>query len=370
MDKIFMKRALELASRGIGLVNPNPLVGAIIVKNGDIIGEGFHKSFGGDHAEIEALDDAKKNKQNTMGSTMYVTLEPCSHYGKTLPCVRAIIESGITKVVLGVLDPNPRVSGRGAQFLVSNGIEVVTNILKDECIKINEVFFKFITTPYPFVTLKYAMTLDGKISTFTGDSRWISNKQSRHLVHELRHSNSAIMVGIGTVLSDDPSLNTRLLREDKRDPIRIVVDSSGKIPLNSKALTIESNAHTIIATTNLIDKDKLDDLESIGATVLICPLLDGRVDLDFLLKHLHTNVVDSILLEGGSELNFNMIRGNLIDKVITFIAPKIIGGKKAKTPIGGNGFELISSAVETNNISYKTIGEDLCIESYILKKKR
>ncbi len=368
MDELYMKRALELAKCGTGFVAPNPLVGAVIVKDQQIIGEGYHKRFGENHAEINALQDAHKKNHDITGATMYLTLEPCSHYGKTPPCAEALMSSGISKVVIGLIDPNPLVSGRGIEILKKSGIEVVTGVLEDDCKDINEVFLKHISSRTPFVTLKYAMTLDGKISSFSGDSRWITNEKSREFVHELRHSSSAIMVGIGTVIMDDPSLNTRLDIENTKDPIRIVVDTKGRIPLCAKVLNMDSDAKTILATTELIQKSKLNALNEKGVTVIICPLLENQVDLQFLLETLHSENIDSILLEGGSELNFNMLKEKLIDKVITFIAPKIIGGSDAKTPVGGIGIELMRDAIETERITYKTFDSDICIESYIKKR--
>lgn len=366
MNSIYMKRALELAKRGEGFVSPNPLVGAVIVKNDEIIGEGYHECFGEDHAEINTF----KNKiKDIDGSTMYVTLEPCSHYGKTPPCVETIIKSGVIKVIVGTLDSNPLVSGRGIKILESNGIEVITGVLENECKQINEVFFKYIETQLPFVTLKYAMTLDGKIASYTGSSRWISNSLSREYVHELRHKNSAIMVGIGTVLNDDPSLNTRLDDfKNSLDPIRIIVDTNGRIPLDSKVINMESNSKTILATTDSIENDKLKALESKNVSIIICPLKNNQVDLSFLLKALGEQNIDSILLEGGSELNFNMLKEHLVDKVITFIAPKIIGGKDSKTPVGGVGIELMKDAIDIYNVKYRVFDSDICIEGYIKKE--
>ena len=365
MDTIFMNKAIKLAKKGEGFVNPNPLVGAVIIKNKKIIGEGYHEHWGGNHAEINAIKDAVESTEN---STMYVTLEPCSHFGKTSPCVEAIIKSKIRKVVIGLIDPNPLVSGKGIKTLEDKGIEVVTGILENECRELNEVFLKYIETKLPFVTLKYAMTLDSKISSYTGDSKWISNSKSRKYVHELRHVNSAIMVGIGTVLNDNPSLNTRLDIEEAKDPIRIIVDTKGRIPIDFKVVNLKSNAKTIIATTSLIKKDKLKDLEDKNITVIICPEFNNQVDLNYLLKYLAKEGISSILLEGGSELNFNMLEEELVDKVITFIAPKIIGGSLSKTPVGGHGIKLMRNSINTNDIKYKTFDDDICIESYIKKE--
>lgn len=365
MDRMFMEKAISLAKKGEGLVDSNPLVGAVIVKDGKIIGGGYHEYFGGNHAEINALENAF---EDTKDSTMYVTLEPCSHFGKTPPCVEAIIKSGIKRVVIGLIDPNPLVSGNGIKTLRDHGIEVVTGVLENECRELNEVFLKYIKTKLPFVTLKYAMTLDGKIASYTGDSKWISNLKSRKYVHKLRHINSAIMVGIGTVLSDDPSLNTRLDIEKPLDPIRIIVDTRGRVPINSEVINLKSHAKTIVATSDLIETEKLKALEDKNITVIICPIVNKQVDLNFLLKSLGKRGISSILLEGGSELNFNMLKENLVDKVITFIAPKIIGGKSSKTPVGGEGIELMKNSINTDNIKFKTFDDDICIESYIKKE--
>ncbi|AFS79590.1 riboflavin biosynthesis protein RibD [Gottschalkia acidurici 9a] len=365
MESVYMKRAIELAKKGEGHVSPNPLVGAVIVKNESIIGEGYHGFYGGDHAEINAL---KNSTESVEGSTMYVTLEPCSHFGKTPPCVNAIVENNIKKVVIGLKDPNLLVSGRGIQILKSNGIEVVTSVLEDECKKLNEIFLKYITTKTPFVILKYAMTLDGKIATHIGDSKWISNSLSRKHVHEIRHKLSSIMVGIGTVLKDNPSLNTRLEDKEGLDPIRIIVDTKGRIPLDSKVINLKSSSRTIVATTELAPKDKLKALEDKDVEIIITPVKDSYVDLIYLLKSLGSKGIDSILLEGGSELSFSALQENIVDKVVAFISPKIIGGSSAKTPIGGTGIEFMKDAINLNNISLKTFNEDIMIEGYIEKE--
>lgn len=359
-----MRKAIALARKGEGYTSPNPLVGAVIVKNGTIIGEGYHEFYGGNHAEVNAFKNAREDVE---GSTMYVTLEPCSHFGKTPPCANAIVQKKIKKVVIGLKDPNPLVSGKGIEMLESSGIEVVTNILENECKKLNEVFLKYISTKTPFVLLKYAMTLDGKIATYTGDSKWISNSLSRSYVHEIRHKFSAIMVGIGTVLKDNPNLNTRLEDTSCIDPIRIIVDTKCKIPLDANVINIKSNARTIVATTKLACKDKLKSLKDKGVEIIITPLKNDHVDLKYLLKTLGDAGIDSILLEGGGELNFSALQENIVDKVVTFISPKIIGGSLSKTPVGGNGIEFMKDAINLDNISLKRFGEDIMLEGYINK---
>jgi len=362
-----MRRALELAKMGSGNTNPNPLVGAVIVKNGLIIGEGYHKVYGGPHAEVNAFNSAT---EDASGATMYVTLEPCSHFGKTPPCALAIVENKIKKVIIGLKDPNPEVSGRGIKILQDNGIEVVTGILLEEGKKLNEIFFKYITLKIPFCLMKTAMTLDGKIATYTGDSKWVTGKPSRDYVHQLRHRMSGIMLGIGTVLSDDPFLTTRFEDGSGSDPIRIIVDSNGRIPLQAKVLNLKSKAKTIIATTEKIDIAKIKALEEKGAEVIITPLKNDKVDLRFLMKALGERKIDSVLLEGGSELNYSALEEGIVDKVNAFIAPKIIGSNIAKTSVGGKGTTTMAEAISLKYIDVKRFGNDIMIEGYVEGRNR
>lgn len=362
MDIKYMKRALELAKKGIGYTNPNPLVGAVIVKDGRIIGEGYHEIYGGHHAEVNAFENAVEDVE---GATMYVTLEPCSHYGKTPPCANKIVEKGIKKVVVALEDPNPEVSGKGIKILKDNGIEVVTGVLEEESRRLNEIFLKYITTKLPFCILKTAMTLDGKIAAYTGDSKWITNEESRKFVHNLRHRVSAIMVGIGTIIRDNPLLNTRLQSGSGSDPIRVVVDTKARIPLEANVLNMKSNAKTIIATTELAQKEKIKELEYMGAEIITTPLKDNRVDLEYLMKALGERKIDSVLLEGGSELNYSAMEAGIIDKVNAFIAPKFIGGREAKTPIGGLGRPMMKDAVMLKDIEIYKFDEDILVEGYI-----
>lgn len=364
MDVKFMQRALELAKKGIGHTNPNPLVGAIIVKDGRIIGEGYHERYGEPHAEVNAFRNAVEDVE---GATMYVTLEPCSHFGKTPPCANAIVEKKIKKVVIGLVDPNPLVAGKGVEILRNNGVEVVTGVLENEGKKLNEIFLKYITTKLPFCILKTAMSLDGKIATHTGDSKWITNEQSRAFVHEMRHRVSGIMAGIGTVLADDPMLNTRLAEGIGRDPHRIIIDSSGRLPLDAKMLNMQSTAITIAAVTEKADKEKLKMLQEKGVEIIMTPLKNGRVDLGYLMKELGERKIDSVLLEGGGSLNFSALEEGIIDKVVAFIAPKIIGGKEAKTPVEGIGVGYMKEAVELSDINIQRFGDDIMIEGYFRK---
>lgn len=364
MDEFYMKRALELSLKGVGKTSPNPLVGAVIVKNGKIIGEGFHEYYGGPHAEVNAINNAIDDVE---GATIYVTLEPCSHYGKTPPCADLLVRKKISKAVIAMIDPNPKVAGRGLEILSQNSIEVVTGVLEEEAKKVNEIFIKYIQERRPFCILKTAMTMDGKIATKTGESMWITNEKSRHYVHEIRNRVSGIMVGINTVINDNPSLTTRLNNRGS-DAVRIIVDSSLKIPLSSKALMINSPKKTIIATTANADKYKLKQLREMeNVQVVIVPLKNSKVDLEYLFDWLGDEGIDSVLVEGGSTLNFSILKSKLADKVVTFIAPKIVGGKESKTPVGGEGFEKLSDAILLRDLKITTFDEDLMIEAYVRK---
>ena len=361
---IYMKRALELAKRGEGHTAPNPLVGAVIVKDGEIIGEGWHAKYGGPHAEINAIQNLT---QSAEGATLYVTLEPCAHYGKTPPCVDAIISHRFAKVIVAMLDPNPLVRGKGVEKLESEGIEVLTGMLEAEASEINEPFLKFITTRLPFCVMKTAMTLDGKLASTTGDSKWISNDASRRFVHQLRNKYSAIMVGIGTVLADDPALTTRF--NEGVDAHRIIVDTEAKIPLNAAVLHLtDSSAMTLIATTERAPQEKRNALEALGATVLVLPIKNGQVNLNSLMQRLGELNIDSVLVEGGAELNFSMLQEGLIDRLFSFISPKIIGGKNAKTPVGGEGIPMMCDAIKLERVRVEMIEGDILVTARVMKE--
>ena len=360
-DIKFMKRALTLSKRGAGHVNPNPLVGAVLVKNNKIIGEGFHEKFGGPHAEIVAINSARTD---ITGATMYVTVEPCNHQGKTPPCTDRIIMEKIGRVVIGMKDPNKNVRGKGFQRLKQSGIRIEYGVLEKEVLRVNEVFVKYITTGIPFCALKTAMTLDGKISTYTGDSKWISNEKSRQWVHELRHMYSAIMVGVNTIIADDPQLTDRSDHLLKSNPVRVIVDSNGRTPLHSNVLNTDS-AKTIIAVTKNSSKEFIDMVMKKGAEVIVCPEKNKKVDLSFLIQQLGKRGIDSILLEGGSTLNFSALQEKIVDKVYSFISPKLIGGNKAYTPVGGAGFKKINDAITLSIETIHRFDEDLMIEAYI-----
>lgn len=359
MEK-YMKRALELAKLGEGRVNPNPLVGAVIVKDGRIIGEGYHKAFGGPHAEVNAFSNAL---EDVTGAHMYVTLEPCSHYGKTPPCAKAIVEKRIKKVTIAMKDPNPMVSGNGIDILRKNGIEVEVGVMEEEAKALNEIFIKYITTKLPFCILKTASTLDGKISTFTGDSKWITGEKSREYVHQIRNKISSIMVGIETVIKDNPSLTTRIKEKKGRNPIRIIIDSKGRIPLDAKLLYEEGS--TIIVTTQKASEEKLIKLKELGVEIIKTPLKNERVDLVYLMKELGERKIDSILLEGGGTLSYSALKEGIVDKVMTFIAPKIIGGRDSKTPVEGDGIEFMKDAINLKSIEVQRFDEDILIQGYL-----
>lgn len=362
MDSKYMERALELANMGIGRVNPNPLVGAVIVKDNEIIGEGYHECYGQAHAERNAVKNATKPVE---GSTIYVTLEPCAHYGKTPPCVDLLIEKKFKRVVVGMLDPNELVAGKSVEKLKQHGIEVVVGVKEEECKKMNEIFIKYITSKIPFVILKSGMSIDGKIATYSGESKWITSQQSREDSQNLRNRLQSIMVGVNTVIADDPELTCRI--NNDKNLIRIIVDTNLRIPLDSKVIKNEDKS-TIIATTVDSDENKKQVLRKLGIKVIEVPRKNNRVDLRELVKRLGQDGIDSILIEGGGTLNFSALQENIVDKVIFYIAPKILGGENSKSSIAGEGFSKLDEAVKLMNTSYRKIGEDLVIEGYIEKK--
>ena len=355
----YMMHAINLAEKGKGSVNPNPLVGSVIVKNGKIIGEGYHEKFGSAHAEVNAFNHATEDPE---GADMYVTLEPCSHYGKTPPCALKIIEKKVKRVFISQLDPNPLVSGRGVKLLKDAGIEVFVGINEEESKKQNEIFLKYIQTKKPFVALKYAMTLDGKIATRSKDSKWITNDKSRAFVHDLRNEYQAILVGANTILADDPMLTTR--RDiPSRNPIRIILDPELVINLNAHVVKTAQDIRTIIYTSREVDlvkmallKEKNVEIYQIDAT--------PNFNLNEVMSHIGQLSIDSILVEGGSFVHAKMIEENIADKAYVFIAPKIIGGKEALTPIGGIGVDKMSEAYQLKNITMKTFDDDILIEGY------
>ncbi len=399
-DDIFlMEQAMRLAQQGEGRVNPNPLVGALIVKDDDIIARGWHHRYGDLHAERDAFKYAEEHGIDCQGSTMYVTLEPCCHQGHQPPCTEAIVSHGIRRVVVGLRDPNPLVGGKGIEQLRQAGIEVDVLEPEDDAAKStganaaipslvsgdtiaaliqqlrnqNRVFLKYITTSMPWVTAKWAMTLDGKIATATGDSKWITGEEARQYVHLVRRSHSAILCGIGTVLADDPLLNVRLTPEtmDKmgiqehevRQPVRIVADRQARIPMESQLVRTAHEYPLVVAYADGADEEKLQQLREAGVTLWNCNTL-----LE-LTQRAAAEKIDSILLESGGTLSEALLREGLVDEVLAFVAPKIIGGKTAKTPVEGNGIDVMSEAVELTGRVVSTMGEDILISGLVQKSK-
>ncbi|MCI6007802.1 MAG: bifunctional diaminohydroxyphosphoribosylaminopyrimidine deaminase/5-amino-6-(5-phosphoribosylamino)uracil reductase RibD [Ruminococcus sp.] len=361
-DYGYMRRALDLAAKARGFTSPNPMVGAVIVKDGRIIAEGYHQKCGEGHAEVNAFKNATESVE---GATMYVTLEPCSHTGKTPPCADKIIEKKIARVVVGAMDPNPLVSGRGVEKLKKAGISVSCGLLSDESVKLNEIFMKYIVNKIPFVVYKSATTLDGKIATCNGESQWITGTESRSQVHMLRHYLSGIMVGINTVLADNPMLNCRT--EGCTSPVRIVVDSNLKIPVECNLVQTADKYKTVVATLQSSTGIKASMLKQMGVQVITVAEKDGRVDLNDLMQKLGVMGIDSILLEGGGTLAFSAFSQKIVDKVIYYIAPKIFGGTSAKTSVEGAGFGKIADCVKLKNIETRFVGEDVCITAYVDK---
>jgi diaminohydroxyphosphoribosylaminopyrimidine deaminase/5-amino-6-(5-phosphoribosylamino)uracil reductase len=364
-DERYMWLALDLAAKGLGGTSPNPVVGAVIVKDGEVISTGYHQQAGGPHAEVIALDAAGEAAR---GATLYVTLEPCSHTGRTPPCVDRIIESGIRKVVAAMGDPNPRVNGRGLEKLRAAGIKVKSDVLKDKAARLNEVFVKYITTNKPFVTMKAAMTLDGKIATRTKASRWISSEKSREFGHRLRHHNDAIIVGVGTVLADDPSLTTRL-PQGGHSPLRVIVDSKAATPLTAKII-VEKPETTLLFVTESALQDKIASLRNAGVEIVTLPAdTDGRIPLDEMMAELGRREITSVLVEGGSTLNFSLLAGELVNKVYFFIAPLIFGGVNAPSPVGGGGVAGVADAWKVKDIEISRYESDLLVTGYIVYTK-
>ncbi|HWR28634.1 MAG TPA: bifunctional diaminohydroxyphosphoribosylaminopyrimidine deaminase/5-amino-6-(5-phosphoribosylamino)uracil reductase RibD [Negativicutes bacterium] len=365
IDEQYMKEALLLARKGRGRTSPNPVVGAVIVKDGIIVGRGWHQKAGTAHAEIHALADAGCTAEN---ATIYVTLEPCCHHGRTGPCAEALIAAGITRVVVAMVDPNPLVAGCGIELLRNHGISVDTGVLSGEAANLNAPFIKWITCKLPFVTMKNGISLDGKIATHTGNSRWITSEASRLEVHRMRDASDAIITGIGTVLADDPELTTRL-PEGGKSPIRVVVDRLARTPLNAKLVVTAKNIPTIIAVSTDAPPDHVANLEAHGVEILRIPAIAGRLDLGALLRNLGQRCLTSVMVEAGGTLNSSFLFGNYVDRVVLFVAPKIIGGAGAPGPYGGEGSDLLSDAVDLEDLVVRNLGEDLMIEGYVKRRE-
>lgn len=363
MQEKFMELALQEAKKGYGKTGLNPLVGAVIVKDGTVISTGYHHSYGDIHAEVDAIRNADEIPS---GSEMYVNLEPCCHEGKQPPCTKAILNTPISKVYIGSVDPNSKVSGKGIKILRQAGIEVTSEVLKERCDELNEAFFYHIKNNMPFVTLKSAISLDGKIATCTGQSQWISCTKSREYSHFLRHINQGIAVGIQTVINDDPRLNTRI--EGGVDPVKIIFDSKLKISPDAKLLS--SGAKTLIFTTENFDQNNYNSLsENKNIEIIITDDIEGKVDLKQALFKAYQRGIANILVEGGGEINFSLLREKLVQKFILFYAPIIIGGEKAPSFSGKNGFENLEECPHIENLKIEKIGTDLKLEGYLYSQE-
>lgn len=355
-DADYMKLALELAKKGMGKTTPNPMVGAVIVKDGRIIGQGYHRKYGALHAERDAFASLTESASD---ATLYVTLEPCCHYGKTPPCTDAIIEHKIKRVVVATLDPNPLVAGKGIQILRDHGIDITIGVMEEEALQLNHVFFYYITRKIPYVVMKYAMSADGKIATHTGASKWITSEEARNHVHLLRNQYKAILVGIGTVLADNPLLTCRI--PEGTDPIRIVCDTNCRIPLDSNILQTAHDVPTYIVC-HTYTEEKRQAIELMGANLLAVPLRDNHLDLNYLLHKLGELGIDSVLVEGGGTLNESLLKTGLVNALKIYLAPKIIGGTNSKTPVEGLGVDTPDEAYHFTLTSTTHIGNDILLE--------
>ena len=361
-EEQFMKRAIELAKQGAGWTAPNPLVGAVVVKNGRIIGEGYHRKYGELHAERNALAACT---EDPAGATLYVTLEPCCHYGKTPPCTEIIIEKKIAKVVIGSRDPNPKVAGKGARILREHGIEVVEDYMREACDALNPVFFHYITTKTPYVVLKFAMTLDGKIATRTGASKLITGEAARNHVHQLRGRYAGILAGIGTVLADDPMLNCRI--DGAHQPLRIILDSHLRILMGSRLVrSAKEYPLLIVCNESIRDREegasRIQKLEEAGAKVWTLPEKNGHPDLNVLMQRLGEEKIDSVLIEGGGTVNEAALKAHIVHHVYAYIAPKIFGGEDAKTPVEGSGIRLPQECANLRLAKITVLLNDMLLE--------
>lgn len=365
-DKRFMQMALDLAKKGEGFTSPNPMVGAVIVKDGKVVGKGYHKAAGEAHAEVNAIDDAGALAKN---ATLYVTLEPCNHTGRTPPCTDKVVASGIRRVVAAMNDPNPGVKGGGLDYLKSLDISITVGVCEKQAKRLNEIFIKYIGTKRPFTILKCAATLDGRIATKTGDSRWVTGEESRQFVHQLRHAMDAIMVGINTVEKDNPSLTTRLTTSPKNvkhlDPTRIILDTHLRISEKAKLLQLHSDSDTILITGPLVSSDKKTRLEKKGVRIIESPVSDGLIDLDRLMDLLGSLGITSLLIEGGGRVFASALSAGIVDKVIFFYAPKILGGDDGIPICKGPGVELMDNCIPVKDIRVRRFGDDIMVEGYL-----
>jgi diaminohydroxyphosphoribosylaminopyrimidine deaminase/5-amino-6-(5-phosphoribosylamino)uracil reductase len=365
-DEHYMNYALQLARQGRGLVSPNPMVGAVLVRENQIVGEGYHRYAERHHAEVWALEQAKEQAR---GATLYVNLEPCSHFGRTPPCVDRMIEAGVARVVAAMQDPNPRVAGSGFQKLQAAGIALTTGVCEPEALKLNEAYCKFIRTRRPFVILKVAMTLDGKIAESGGRSRWITGELARQRVQQLRFETDAVLTGIGTVLADDPLLTDRTQLPRRRFLVRVVLDTQLRLPLESRLVRSCGEGDIITFCSNECDVHRKRCLEAAGLEVFPVPSEGGKIPFEVALDELGRRDMTSLLIEAGSEVNFEALRSGCVDKLLCFVAPKVLGGKSALPVVGGDGFLQLERAVPLSFASVELVGNDLLIEAYLTQKK-
>jgi diaminohydroxyphosphoribosylaminopyrimidine deaminase/5-amino-6-(5-phosphoribosylamino)uracil reductase len=361
-DLDYMHMALELAAQGAGYVSPNPMVGAVVVKDNRVVGRGFHRAVGAAHAEVNAIDDAADQAR---GATLYVTLEPCNHHGRTPPCTQKILDAGIAKVVVAMSDPNPDVTGAGSAYLQSHGVEVVCGLCEAEAGRLNESFVKYVRTRRPFVVLKMAATLDGRIATRTGDARWVTGPAARARVHALRHAVDAIMVGVGTVQADNPELTTRLAEGGGVDATRVALDTHLSMPETARMLQLASVAETWVVCgpgAAEIDKHRLKDQ---GALIVEAPLYNGRIDLRALVALLGTRAVTSLLIEGGAQVAASALQAGIVDKVMFFYAPKILGGDDGIPMCRGRGPDKMSASLPLRHMEVDRVGDDVLISGYL-----
>ena len=359
-DERWMREALELAARGSGLVSPNPLVGAVVVADDEIVGRGWHEGPGTPHAEVVALTEAGPRAR---GATVYTSLEPCDHYGRTPPCTEAIIDGGVARVVSAVVDPNPVVHGRGIERLRSAEIDVQTGVLEDDATRLNEAFVRHVTTGLPFVTLKMAATLDGKVAARDGSSRWITGEDARADVHRLRAAADAIVVGAGTVLADDPSLTVRTPGYRGAPILRVIVDAAGRVTAGSNAFS--DDAPTLVATTERAPNARIQEWRAAGADVAVYEAIDGGVPLTDIWADLGKRSAQGVMLEGGPTLAWSAVGAGLVDKVVLYVAPKLVGGADAPSVLSGMGVAGIGDAIDVDIVDVRRLGPDLRVEAYV-----
>lgn len=356
-----MERALHLAAGGRGRTSPNPMVGAVLTRRGAIVGEGYHAFAGGEHAEVAAIRAAGELAR---GGTCFVTLEPCAHHGKTPPCTEALIQAGITRAVVAGYDPNPLVAGRGVERLRAAGVTVEVGLLQEEAAQLNEAYFTYVQTGRPFVILKAAMSLDGKLATRTGDSQWITGELSRQRVHQMRNAVDAVVIGIGTVLKDDPMLTARVDAEEGRDPLRVVIDSRGRLPVDARLLRTGSQP-VLVAVGPRVSQARLATLRRQDAEVIVLPRGEGGLSLPHLFRELGRREITSVMIEGGGKLATSALQGGIVDKLVLMLAPILIGGRKASTLFQGDGADKLTEALRIRQLTVERIGDDILLEGYV-----